>query len=350
MILALALIVAGRQMFISDHDLAFLWVLMGYGVIASLAFGLTVSGPLTEDLARIGDTSFAIAHGDLGARTEVHRLDEAGRLARDVDVMARVLEDAETSRIQADLARRELFAAVGHDLRTPLASMQAVIEALQDGLALEPDRYLKTLEADVDALSRLVDDVFLLARLESGDIELIPETIDLTEIVDEAMEIFRPLAGARDISLRWESYDRVLATGSTEAVARVVRNLLDNAVRHSPPGGGVVVSLTNGCTADCTIIDEGAGFSSEFLATAFDRFTRHDASRMRDGGGAGLGLAIARSYLAALGGEISAEPGPGGRVSFRLPGSAEASVDGDAGPEARQSGSGQGPHLDPRSA
>jgi signal transduction histidine kinase len=192
--------------------------------------------------------------------------------------------------------------------------------------------------------------VFLLARLESGDIELIPETIDLTEIVDEAMEIFRPLAGARDISLRLESYDRGLATGSTEAVARVVRNLLDNAVRHSPPGGGVVVSLTNGCTADCTIIDEGAGFSSEFLATAFDRFTRHDASRMRDGGGAGLGLAIARSYLAALGGEISAEPGPGGRVSFRLPGSAEASVDGDAGPEARQSGSGQGPHLDPRSA
>jgi two-component system, OmpR family, sensor histidine kinase BaeS len=319
LILVAALVVAGRQMFLSAHDLSLLMVLMGFGVVASLAFGLTVSGPLTEDLDRIGSTSSAIAQGDLAARTGVHRLDEAGRLARDVDVMADALQAAEEARASEERARRALFAAVGHDLRTPLASMRAAVEALQDGMTDEPERFLASLVADVDALGRLVDDIFLMARLESGDIDLSPEIIDLTEIVDEAMEVLRPLASARDVSSRLEADGRVSALGAPEAVARVVRNLLDNAVRHSPEGGEVVIAVSNGEKARCTVIDQGAGFSEEFAAQAFNRFTRDDASRTRRAGGAGLGLAIARSYVVALGGDIHAEPGPGGKVSFWLP-------------------------------
>jgi two-component system sensor histidine kinase BaeS len=319
LILVVALVVAGRQMFISAHDLSLLMVLMGFGVVASLAFGLTVSGPLTEDLDRIGSTSSAIAEGDLAARTGVRRRDEAGRLARDVDVMADALQAAEEARVREERARRALFAAVGHDLRTPLASMRAAVEALQDGLTDQPERFLASLVADVDALSRLVDDIFLMARLESGDIELSPEIIDLTEIVDEAMEVFRPLASARGVTPRLEADDRVLALGAPEAVARVVRNLLDNAVRHSPEGGDVVIQVSNGNAARCTVIDQGAGFSKEFAALAFKRFTRDDASRTRRAGGAGLGLAIARSYVVALGGDIRADPGPGGKVTFWLP-------------------------------
>lgn len=319
LILVVALMVAGGQMFISAHDLEILWVLMGFGLVASLAFGLTVSGPLTEDLARISSTSSAIAEGDLAARTGVRRLDEAGRLARDVDLMAHVLETAEMRRALDERARRVLYAAVGHDLRTPLASMRAAVEALQDGLAIEPDRFLRSLGADVDVLSRLVDDIFLMARLEAGDIVLEPEPVDLTEIVDEAMEVFRPIASARDVAIRLQADSRVSATAAPDAVARVVRNLLDNAIRHSPAGGAVVVAVSNGSEAHCTVTDEGPGFSSEFIATAFDGFTRDDTSRGRDGGGAGLGLAIARSYVSALGGDIQAEAGPGGRVSFWLP-------------------------------
>jgi signal transduction histidine kinase len=318
-ILAIALVVAGRQMFISTHDLNLLWVIMGFGVVASLAFGLTVSGPLTEDLERISSTSSAIANGRLGARTGVQRLDEAGRLAHDVDLMAGALEDAEASRRRDEHARRVLFAAVGHDLRTPLASMRAAIEALQDGLAVEPDRYLDSLAADVDALSSLVDDVYLLARLESGDIVLAEESVDLNEIVDEAFEVFRPIASKLGIRLRLEAESRVSALASSEAVARVVRNLIDNAIRHSPTGGEVVVEVTDGAMAGCTVSDEGAGFPPGFVVDAFARFTRDDTSRERNAGGAGLGLAIARSYMSALGGEIWADPGPGGRVSFRLP-------------------------------
>lgn len=325
LILVLALVVAGRQMFISAHDLSLLLVLMGFGVVASLAFGLTVSGPLTEDLDRIGSTSSAIAEGDLAARTGVRRSDEAGRLARHVDVMADTLQAAEESRLREEQARRALFAAVGHDLRTPLASMRAAVEALQDGLTDEPERFLASLAADVDALGRLVDDIFLMARLESGDIVLPAEVIDLTEIVDEAMEVFRPLASAGGVSPRLEADDRVLAVGSPEAVARVVRNLLDNALRHSPEGGEVVIQVSNGSTASCTVIDQGAGFTKEFAARAFNRFARDDASRTRTAGGAGLGLSIARSYVVALGGDIHAEPGPGGKVSFWLPAPARGS-------------------------
>lgn len=319
LILVAALAIAGRQMFISEHDLSLLWVLMGFSVVASLAFGLTVSGPLTEDLARISITSSAIAQGNLTARTGVRRLDEAGRLAHDVDAMAGTLEEAEQRRAAEEQARRDLFAAVGHDLRTPLASIRAGIEALQDGLAEHPDRYLQSMEADVDALSRLVDDIFLMARLESGDVVLRPELVDLTEIADEAIEVFRPIAAARMVQVRLEAERRVLALAAPEAVARVVRNLVDNAIRHSPTGGEVVIAVTNGNRAQCSVHDQGPGFSAEFVGEAFERFTRDDSSRFRDGGGAGLGLSIARSYVEVLQGEIWAQEGPGGTVSFWLP-------------------------------
>lgn len=318
-VLVLALVAAGRQMFLSEHDLSLLMVLIGFALVSALAFGLTVSGPLTDDLARIGVTSSAIADGDLDTRTEVLRSDEVGRLALEVDRMADALEAAEEQRVNAEKARRAMFAAIGHDLRTPLASMRAALEALQDGLAEEPDRYLASLHADVDALARLVDDIFLLARLESGDVSFAPEIVDLTEIADEAIEVCRPIASTRDVTVRLEAHDRVLAVGESGAVARVVRNLLDNAVRHSPSGGQVVIEVANEMAAQCTISDQGAGFAPEFLNQAFERFTRDDASRVRSGGGAGLGLAIARGYVTALGGEIWAEPGPGGTVTFRLP-------------------------------
>ena len=320
LVLALALVVAGRRMFLSEHDLNLLLVLVGFGVLAAFVFAVIVSGPLTEDLARIAATTSAIAGGDLSARTAVVRSDEAGRLARDVDVMANALEAAEESRRRDEAARRALFASVSHDLRTPLASMRAAVEAIQDGLAAQPHRYLDSLEADNEALGRLVDDLFLLARLESGDIPIDPDVVDLTEIADEAMEVFRPLASARNVTVKLQTEDRVLAVGGSEALARVVRNLLDNAVRHSPTGGEVVIEVANGSTAQLTITDQGPGFAPEFVREAFDSFSRDDVSRGRSGGGAGLGLAIASGYIKALGGDIWADPGPGGSVSFRLPG------------------------------
>jgi signal transduction histidine kinase len=321
LILALALSIAGRQMFIAEHDLSFVLVLLGVGMVAALTFGVVVSGPLTADLSHITKASSAIAAGAFEIRTGVERRDEVGELARSVDTMAEMLQATERKRQEEERARRDLFASVSHDLRTPLASMRAATEALQDGLVDEPEQFLESLNADVRALGRLVDDLFLLTRLDLGDLDIEPEVIDLTEIADEAIEVFRPIASARDVSIRLETADRVLAVGGSDAVARVVRNLLDNAVRHSPTGGAIVVRVDDDEVARLTVIDQGAGFRPALVEQAFQRFRRGDLARHRSTGGAGLGLAIAHGYVTTMGGEIKAKPGPGGEVSFWLPAS-----------------------------
>lgn len=319
LIVAVGMVAAGQQMFISTHDLTVLLIVVGFGVVAAVAFAVLVSGPLTGDLTLIAATASGIASGDLTKRTRITRADEVGDLAAAVDGMALALQEAERVRIRDDVVRREFFAAVGHDLRTPLASLQAALEALQDGLVDDSDRYLSSMKKDTEALTQMVEDLFLLARLESGVVEFDLESTDLTEIADEAVEVFRPLAATKSVTLVLNVDERVTALAAPEGVARVVRNLLDNAVRHSPAGGEVVVSVSNGASAQVVITDDGEGFSDDFVKHAFERFSRPDGVRSRATGGAGLGLAIAQEYVSSFGGIIWAEPGPGGKVGFTLP-------------------------------
>lgn len=175
------------------------------------------------------------------------------------------------------------------------------------------------MEREIGVLSALVEDIYLLARIESGGFELDTSFVDLTELADEAIEVVRPLAERKAIALRLESQAPVVARGGDVALGRVFRNLLDNAVRHSPPGAEVVVTLTSAGGPSVTVTDQGVGFDPAFVAAAFERFSRSDPARVRDHGGSGLGLAIAGGFVRALKGEIWAEPGPGGKVVFRLP-------------------------------
>ena len=138
-------------------------------------------------------------------------------------------------------------------------------------------------------------------------------------MADEAVEVFRPLLDERGLTVRVEMDERVIANASSEGMARGVRNLLDNAVRHSPKGSEIVMSISNGDWAEVRIADHGKGFSREFVGQAFDRFSREGDDRTRSEGGAGLGLAIAHRYIEDFGGRIWAESGPGGVVSFVLP-------------------------------
>ncbi len=197
--------------------------------------------------------------------------------------------------------------------------MRAAVEALQDGVASDPDRFLASIDGDITALSSLVDDLFLLARLDSGTLEMQPVSVDLTELADETVEVLQPLARSEGVSLTLVADRRVSVMGRPEAVSRVMRNLLDNAIRFAPEDTEVVMRVEGDPPGTVLVLDEGPGFDESFLDDAFDRFSRDDPSRGRDGGGAGLGLAIAREFVTALGGEIWAEPGPGGKVGFRLP-------------------------------
>lgn len=331
-------IAVGNLMFLSPHDLTLLLVVIAFGVVSAVGFAITVSGPLTADLDRLSDSATRVASGRLETGLALDRRDEVGRLSVALEWMVQQLDEAESARRAVARSRREFFAAVGHDLRTPLASMRAAVESIRDGVATEPSRQLEAIEQDVAVLSNLVEDIFLLARLDSGAVELVSERVDVTEIADETVEILRPLARRREVEVSLRADGRFLAIGHSESIGRVLRNLGDNAVRHAPPGTSVLVDVT--CADGRVLVsvsDAGPGFDPEFQEVAFDRFSRSDFSRDRATGGSGLGLAIARSLVESMGGSIWIAPGVGGLVSFDLPASVRPAQPDRAAPRRRTS-------------
>ncbi len=319
LIVLFGIIAVAQSMFLEQHDAALLLVVLGFGLVAAFGFALSVSRPLTDDLERLAIAADQVASGQDRTMVPIDRVDEVGRLARSLDQMIARLDEADRERKADADARQAFFAAIGHDLRSPLASIQAAVEALQDGVASDTTRYLNSMEREIGVLSTLVDDVYLLARIESGAVDLDLTVVDLTELADESIEVVRPLADRRGVSICMESPHPVIVSGGVAALGRVLRNLLDNAVRHAPPGSTVVVEVGADGSPSVLITDDGPGFDPAFVGSAFDRFSRDDPARVRDHGGSGLGLAIASGFVTALEGEIWAEPGPGGKVGFRLP-------------------------------
>lgn len=308
----LAVFLAAQTMFISSHDrnlvLAALVLGVGLGSALAIVFGRQAG----DDLARLAETADRLAGGDLTARAGVDRRDEVGRLAAAFDRMAVGLA-------AADQERAVFLASVGHDLRTPLAALRAMIEAAQDGVMAIDEAALAGMHRDIAHLSRLVEDLFLYARTEAGTVDLHAEPVDLAELADETAEVLAPIAAARGVGVEVVRNGAVTAMVDPWALGRVFRNLVDNAVRHSPEGGTVRLVVDHlGSRPSVVVEDDGPGFAPELRETAFDRFTRGDLARSRTGEGAGLGLAIARGLVEAHGGHISIEDGPGGRVRVRM--------------------------------
>lgn len=323
-----AVVVAGvmvaasaTAMFLSVHDLRLVLASLTFGVGLGVLLAAAVAGPLTDDLRRLAETAGRVAEGDLDARTAIDRADEVGMLARSLDAMVARLGALQAERERGDAARRQLLASISHDLRTPLGTMQAAVEALQDGIAQDPDRYLRSMAGDLDLLRRMVDDLFVLARLEAGELEFEAMLVDLAEVADSAVESMTPVATRKDVIVALEAGSCPDVLGDPHALARVLRNLIDNAIRHTPSGSEVRVRL--GATADRALVevcDDGPGFPQPFRSRAFEAFSRADEARGRDGGGSGLGLAIARGIVDAHNGTIWIEDGNHGGVAFELPG------------------------------
>lgn len=311
LVTTIAVLLAAQTMFLSEHDRNLVLLALGLGTALGVSLAVAIGRSIGSDLDRIGVTAERIAGGDLGARTGVDREDELGAAAEAIDAMASRLEATE-------MERRLFLAAVGHDLRSPLASIRASVEALEDGLAADPDAYLRGIARDAAHLARLVDDLFLLSRVEAGRLDLTKEHIDLTEVAEGAVEAVGALAERRGVTVRTTADRPAPVVADEMAITRVVRNLIDNAVRHSPEGGEVVVEVDSdpGGGATVRVCDQGSGFDPSVRSAAFDRFVTADPSRS---GGAGLGLAIARGIVEAHGGSIVIEDGPGGRVAVRVP-------------------------------
>ncbi|HZO31560.1 MAG TPA: ATP-binding protein [Chloroflexota bacterium] len=296
--------------------------------------GYILSRQLVRRLERLSGAVEALASGELSRRVEEGRDDEVGQLSRRFNVMADRLAttvaelDARTREAESALAaKRELVANVSHELRTPLASISGHAESLlllgEGASAARREESLSVLHREARQLSRLVDDLFLLSTTESGGLPLTIRDVDVGQILEEVTATFRPLArreGQITIVSDVEP-DLPLARGDRERIVQVLGNLVRNALRYTAEGG--IISLRAARAGDLvrvTVEDTGAGIPPEQLARIFERFYRGDDARDRASGGAGLGLAIVRELVEAMGGAVAADSvvGEGSRFSFTL--------------------------------
>jgi signal transduction histidine kinase len=299
---------------IETPQLPVVFVAIGLGAGLAILATALVAQRAVDDLGRVLAVADDVAAGDLEARTGVDRPDEIGQLAAAVDSMVAALDAAARQRDADEAARRAFLVAVGHDLRTPLTAISAAAEALEDGLARDPAAYTRAIRTQVATMERLVADLTRLTALEAGDVRI--EPVDLAELVDETLEVMGPLAAGAGASLSAQ-VDAGTWSLDPHAVGRLLRNLVENAIEHSPTDGEVRITVVAGERLRIDVSDDGPGFPTELGDTVFDRFVTGDPSRREEG--FGLGLAIARSVVAAHGGSIAIGPGPGGRVDVELP-------------------------------
>jgi signal transduction histidine kinase len=271
---------------------------------------------MTQPLRDMAQAARQMETGDYSTRVHTTSRDEVGQLATAFNRMSAELESLER-------LRRELVANVSHELKTPISALRAHLENLLDGVE-EPDpETLQVMLSQSERLSRLVDQLLDLSRLESGELTLRREGVPLGPLVAEVLSEVEVVRSGREVRVEDQVSDDIpLVFADRERLHQVLFNLLDNAVRLTPPGGEVVVSARRvDGRCEVSVADTGPGIPAEHLPRLFERFYRVDPARARDDGGTGIGLAIARSVVEAHGGRIRAESevGRGSVFTFDLP-------------------------------
>jgi signal transduction histidine kinase len=323
-IVALAnLWVLSRTMFVSEHDATLLGALVLYSAGAGVGAAIVLARSSGAAVDRLAEAARDLGDGRLDRR--VGTLDagpELDALARTLDDMAARLQTAQERERRSEATRRDLITAVSHDLRTPLSSLRAMVEAIDDGIVDDPEslrRYVGEMRGSVARLVEMVDDLFELAQIDAGAIEVETSRARLEEIVRSAVSAVELQAEEKGLELV-TTLDGVEGATCSPRLARVLQNLLVNAVRHTPADGTVRVDarrLPGG--VELAVADTGEGIAPEDLERVFDPFYRADPAR--SGAGAGLGLALAKRIVEALGGTIRAESAPaqGSRFAVVLP-------------------------------
>ena len=310
----LGAVLASGLVMLGTHDFEKLALVGLVSALAALGGAFVLGRRILRPLADLRAASSRLASGDLGARAPEQGPREIQELSTSFNEMAASLE-------RLFDARRELVAWASHDLRTPLASLRAMVEAVEDGLA-EPGEYVEAIRVQTEILSELVEDLFELARIDAGALTLELRDTPLGELVSRCVSSLEIEAQALDVNLEAHLSTNPIVRIAPEKVERVLLNLLTNAVRHSAPRGEVAVVVEPDTDHVLVAVeDNGDGLSLLASQRMFERFWRDDASRTTSSGGAGLGLAIARGLVHAHGGTIWAEnrDGGGARVAFTLP-------------------------------
>ena len=302
--------------YLASVDRAILTSALLSGMLA-IAVGLVVARRITSPLSELAGAAQELASGKLDRRVAVRSADELGRVAASFNSMAERLQ-------RNELAKRHMAADIAHELRTPLAVVQGTVDGMLDGI-IEPDREnLTSIKEEINLLTRLVTDLRTLSLAEAGQLRLDLKPTDLGMLVRRSVARIEPQCRQKGVDCRIESASAgLVAAIDPERMQQVMGNLLENALRYTPTGGRIAVSVyaDKAGTATISVADTGQGIADEDLPYVFDRFYRADQSRSRKSGGSGLGLAIVKQLVEAHGGTVQVEssPGQGARFTISLP-------------------------------
>lgn len=303
-------------------------VSFGVALVAALVAALAVSGYVARRVAHpVGQLATAaadVADGNYAARVT------APGLGREFDTVAAAFNAMAARLADVEATRRRLLADLGHELRTPVATIEAYVDAAEDGITVEDEDPWTVLRTQATRLRRLAEDIAAISRAEEHQLDLNPRPVSATDLVRTAVAAVRPRYAAKGVTLR----ERIGVPGAgtdtvgdvhadTERIGQVLGNLLDNALRHTPPGGQVTIAAEpDPIGVRFSVTDTGEGIPAVHLPHVFERFYRADAARDRDHGGSGIGLAIARAIVTAHGGQVTAEsggPDAGSTFTITLP-------------------------------
>ena len=313
----------------SQHDLPMLVAILAFAGGISLYVAYRMAARLSSNLDLLANGARRLAAGDLSSRVPVASSDEFGVVSSAFNDMASSVELANQQQRQLEESRKQLTAAISHDLRTPLSSARAMLEAIKDGVvstSAEQHEYVRRSLNEINNLTDMVDDLFELALIDAGAMRLERRLTPMQSLVLETVDGLAAAARSKGVELKVdvpEQMESVPIDGIR--VRRVLINLLQNAIRHTPPDGAVTVAARDeGNEVRVEVRDTGAGIPETDLPHIWDRFFRSDPSRTRGGYGllhSGLGLAIAKGIVDLHGGWISAtsEPPLGACFSFGLP-------------------------------
>jgi signal transduction histidine kinase len=312
-----ALVVIAVLMVVSNHQAVLVAVIVVAAGAVAIGVARLLARGILRDINAIRDGLGAVSRGEREVVIETSARDELSELAGAANAMIERLRDEEK-------ARRDLVAAVSHDLRTPITSLRLLAEAVGDDIVTGETRraYMERMTIHIDALSALIDDLFELSRLEAGDIGWSLERVPLGELVGETVEAMRVQAEVKGVAVHAEvPPELVPARANPEKLQRVLFNLIQNAIRHTPADGSVVVRAESVADRiEVEVRDTGVGIAPEEREHVFTAFYRGGADASRTGAGAGLGLAVSRAIVEAHGGQIWLADAPQGtRVRFSVP-------------------------------
>lgn len=289
------------------------------GAVIALVLGIFLSRTLTRPIRELTQATHAVSQGDLSQQVPVRSSDELGELAQAFNKMSNQLSRSVN-------ARKQMTADIAHELRTPLSLILGHAEAVHDGVLPPSRENFEIIREEATRLEHLVNDLRILSLADAGELSIHPQTIEPERLLQEVAALYQYQAQQKNISLVLDMATPLAAIEVDPGrMTQVLTNILDNALRHTPEGGKIVISAMEVLEqVELAIQDSGPGLKKEDLERIFDRFYRTDASRQREGavpGGSGLGLAIAKSIVQAHGGQVMAESeeGKGLKITIALP-------------------------------